>query len=613
MLGYGSSAEMEGLTLEGSSEPSFERAAFLVQLAQEGEIRGREAELFRRDGTRIIVLENARAIRSESGRLLYFEGTLEDITERTRAAERLRASEERYRRLFEDAHDAILTYDLDGRVTSLNKTGERVLGYSRSEVVGNGISEFVSADDVTILKGRIAQLLAGAPCGPRETTIKSRDGSLSVLEVSSRLVFEGGRPVGVCTIAHDITERKHWEEELQRKNIELAAALVAAREGTEAKSRFLANMSHEIRTPMNGVIGIIELLLRTPLNAEQRDYAESVKRSGVALLQLLNDILDFSKIEAGKLEVRPVLFNPASLAAEVRTLLRPQAESKGIELRVNTAPALPRQVRADESRVRQVLINLAGNAAKFTDDGWVEIRVSMEDGRLRFEVQDTGPGIAPERSGELFESFSQADTSLTRRHDGTGLGLAISKQLVALMGGEIGFDSQPGEGSTFWFTIPVEMPTDEAEPVASALRVLSRTAPAATRPVRLLLAEDNELNRRIALRMLAALGWHADSVPNGQLAVQAVLSSCYSAVLMDVHMPEMDGFTATREIRRLEPEDRHTPIIAMTANAMVGDREKCLEAGMDDYLSKPVQLDELRGAVLRWVSPAPANLVALSR
>jgi CheY-like chemotaxis protein len=364
---------------------------------------------------------------------------------------------------------------------------------------------------------------------------------------------------------------------------------------------------------MNGIIGMAELLMDSKLTPHQSEYLRVIDQSAESLLRVINDILDFSRIEAGKLEVRPVIFSPARLAAEVRTLLLTQAEAKGIELRVAAAPETPRNVRADESRVRQVLVNLAGNAVKFTEAGSVEVRIALQQNALRFEVEDTGAGIAPEQSGNLFESFSQADTSLTRRHDGSGLGLAISKQLVGLMGGEIGYRSKPGAGSTFWFAIPVDVLTEDAEPVAAGLRALAHTARTETRPARVLLAEDNDLNRRIALRMLSALGWHADSVANGRLAVQAVISGNYDAVLMDVHMPEMDGLSATAEIRRLEPDGRHTPIIAMTARAMLGDREKCLEAGMDDYLSKPVQLDALRAVVGRWVTSAPATLAPQSQ
>lgn len=606
MLGYASFAEMEHLDLNEAVGGAYDRAAFRACMDREGEVRGREAVLEGRNGALIRVLESARAVRGGDGRVLFYEGTMEDITERRRAEEQLRASEERYRRLFEEANDIVYSHDLKGVITSANRAAERTLGYSRSELIGMNIAHVLTAGEMAQVKQLISRALAGETPPARELRVRTKTGRWVLLEVSPRLTYEGGRPAGMFGIARDITERKRLEREAQRKNAELEAALAAARDAVEAKSRFLANVSHEIRTPMNGVVGMTDLLLRTDLSAEQREFAGAVKTSAEALLALVNDVLDFSKSEAGKLELRRAPYSPERLVAGVSAVLRAQAEGKGVELRRVCAPGVPPAVMGDEGRVRQVLINLVGNGVKFTESGWVEVRscVADADGAavLRFEVQDTGIGIPQECSARVFDTFMQVDSSITRRHDGTGLGLAISKQLVENMGGRIGFDSKPGEGSTFWFTLPLEPAAadPQSEPVAAALRMLEGERPAAARNGRILLAEDNELNRRIALRMLAGMGLKADAVVNGRLAAEAAATGRYDLILMDVHMPEMDGFTATREIRRAESPGRRTPIVAMTARAMAGDREKCLAAGMDDYLSKPVRFEDLRAVVKRW-------------
>jgi CheY-like chemotaxis protein len=299
---------------------------------------------------------------------------------------------------------------------------------------------------------------------------------------------------------------------------------------------------------------------------------------------------------------------------QVCALLAIQARPKGLRLTPTLDGAVPRVLLGDGARLRQVITNLVGNAIKFTDHGEVSIRMDVEREAagvtvIRAEIRDTGIGIAPEHRGRVFESFTQADTSTTRRYGGTGLGLAISKQLIGLMGGSIGFDTEVGRGSTFWFTVPLRRAVGaQAAPSGGELRSLNAALSEAGRSgLRILLAEDNEVNRRIALRMLEKSGFHAQAVENGRQAVDAVASGCYDLVLMDVHMPEMDGFAATAEIRSREGERHHTPIIAMTARAMSGDREKCLAAGMDDYVSKPVRLEDLRQAVNRWASPEAAR------
>jgi PAS domain S-box-containing protein len=436
-------------------------------------------------------------------------------------------------------------------------------------------------------------------------------------------------------VVRNITDRKSAEkklkeyaQELERKNQELEAALITAREATQLKSRFLANMSHEIRTPMNGVLGMTDFLLATQLNSEQQEYAESIHRSAGALLTLINDILDLSKIEAGKLRVDRAPFNVAAAVEETASVFALQARAKGLEFESSIPDALKGIAVGDAGRLRQVLTNLLGNAIKFTDGGRVGVTAEVlheteAELKVRFTVHDTGIGIPSDQQSRLFESFIQGDGSSTRKYGGTGLGLAISKQLVELLGGEIGVESEPWSGSRFWFTaefakpapgqvLVVPAPKRISKPLATVRTVappavpqvkqqVPAEVPAVDAKLRVLLAEDNEINQRITKRLLQKLGLDADTVVNGREAVEALEKRKYDLVLMDCQMPNMDGFEATAIVRNREGAKHHTPICALTANAMEGDRERCLAAGMDDYISKPVGLDKLQKAVNRWV------------
>lgn len=666
---------------------------------------------------------------------------LESKVER-RTAE-LRSADARFRSLVHNSSDIITLTGADGRILYQSPSFSSVLGHPAEDVDHVQWCSLVHTADSERLKSYVDDVVAGKPGlePSAEARLRHADGSWRDAEIRVQNLLTDPSVHGVVFNIRDITERKAGE-------VALARARNQALEASRLKSEFLATMSHEIRTPMNGVIGLTSLLLDTSLDETQLQYAHGVRGAGEALLAVINDILDFSKLEAGKVDIETVDIDLRRTVEEVAELLAATVRARGLELVAYVHPDVPPVVKGDGGRIRQVLLNLASNAVKFTPEGEVVISAVLveqtEDAALvRFEVRDTGIGIEPADRDRLFEAFSQADASTTRRYGGTGLGLAISRRLTRAMGGLLGLDSQPGRGSTFFFELPLELGTAEPgrwEPEESPLRgmrilvvddnatnrlilqsqlaaweMVPDLAPDATtgldlllhaaaagrpyavavldmcmpdvdglelarrisadaalvgvrlmlltsssevspqeaasagisvrltKPVRhselynrlvelqapatpialsvlpvparverttahrghVLVVEDNHLNQLVAQGTLTKLGYAVDVASNGAAALVAVADTTYTAVLMDCHMPEMDGFEATTEIRRREGAERHTPIIAMTASALSEDRDRCLAAGMDDFVSKPVNVDALEGALSRWSDRRP--------
>ena len=499
------------------------------------------------------------------------------------AQDSLVSSEKRFQNIIINNADGIVVVDLDGRIRFANPSAERLFGATAEQLAGEPFGH------------------ALMPGTNMEIEVLSRDGILKTVEmrvVQSR--WEGGEYVSLASL-RDISSRKRLERDLTTMK-------EAAESANRAKSQFLANMSHEIRTPMNGILGMSELLLASELTRKQRDHLDMVRQSASSLMEILNDILDFSKIEAGKLDLEEQIFD---LHATIRSALRiftAQAQNKGLSLAYAVAEDVPKRVRGDSGRLRQVIVNLVGNAVKFTSEGTVRLlaecvlpRVQDDPSfaTVRIRVTDTGPGIHQSKLDTIFESFTQADNSSTRKYYGTGLGLAICKNLVERMNGVIMVESEEGRGSEFSFE--VRLPVVDEEPPAK-----QPTPPPKPKigPLTILLAEDNLINQMFATEILEQDGHKVIAVGNGAIALETLAVQAVDVVLMDIQMPEMDGLEATRRIRAGEIEGIPVdlPIIAMTAHALKGDRERFLQSGMDGYLSKPVGSEEIQAALHQVLS-----------
>ena len=517
-------------------------------------------------------------------------------------AGQLRASEEQYRLLFEHNPQPMFAYDLATlRIVAVSNAAVGSYGYSREEFLSMTIKDLGPREDLEELERYLKALLGGRARGlvvAHPWRHRYKDGTTIDVEITSDDLDLGGVACRV-TLCQNVTERN-------KASTELAVARDEAVEASNMKSAFLANMSHEIRTPMNGVIGMNELLLDTELNEEQRAYAAQVARSSEQMMTIINDVLDVAKIEAGQLELDVTDFAVHETVEQACAVASFEAKAKGLTLELQFAGEVPRCARGDGRRLRQALLNLVSNAVKFTTAGSVVVRISAtpranSDTRLRVEIADTGIGIDPAALDRMFEPFTQADASTTRSYGGTGLGLAIARELIDLMGGTIGAESELGRGSTFWLELDLGAPaTGDGAP---AYPRESRGAPARlgqAAPL-VLVAEDSPVNQIVAVRALERCGCRAQVAADGREALRALATRRYDAVLMDCQMPEMDGYEATAQLRRLERGAQHTPVIAMTAYAMKGDLEKCLEAGMDDYISKPMRYQALVDTLRRWV------------
>lgn len=553
-----------------------------------------------RDGQTIVVSSRWSLERDARG---VPTGMLEinnDITERKRAEEALRRSNAYNRSLIEASLDPLVTIGPDGKIKDVNVATEIVTGHARSDLIGTDFASYFT-DPAKARAGYERAFREGA-IRDFQLEIRQTDHIVTpVLYNASVFRDESGEVSGVFAAARDITIRLEAEEAMRR-------AKEAAEEAGRVKDDFLMNISHEIRTPMNGIIGLTGLALDTPLSAEQRGYLDGVMSSAEALLKMINAILDFSRIEEGSLELERSPFRLREALGSTIQTLETRAREKGLAFVHEIRPDVPDELIGDPARLWQVLVNLAGNAIKFTPQGEVSLRIEAErlepdSTVLRFSIKDTGVGIPSDKKDALFKPFSQVDTSKTRKFGGAGLGLVVSARLVELMGGRVWFESEAGQGSTFYFTARFDRPASTAAPESALPATATASAqatpsPPGLAPLHILVVEDNAINKQLVVRLLQKAGHDVAVAENGEQALQAIATAEFDVVLMDVQMPIMDGFEATAAIRRSEQQSgRHLPIVALTAHAMQGDRDKCLEAGMDAYISKPIRNSELFAAI----------------
>ena len=540
----------------------------------------------------------------------------DDLLALTHALEQLVKQRETARELTEQILDQlpipVFLKDREGRFVRFNRQFEQFYQLPRAALMGAKVEDFTPADWAGFTQEEDSQAWRTGRMISSERRVTQADPPIDL--VVNRIVIASGGESYLLGFLIDVSEQRAARDAMQR-------AVESAQAASRAKSQFLANVSHEIRTPMNGILGMTELVLESTLEPEQRDDIALVKASANALLTIVNEILDFSKIEAGKLDLEEIAFDLRQLVHETVRPMALRAQQKGLALHCDVPASVPRILKGDPGRLRQVLLNLLGNAVKFTQQGSVTLSLAIGEERgdtcrVIFSVSDTGIGIPLTLQSMIFEAFAQVDGSTTRQFGGTGLGLTICRRLAILMHGDIAVDSRAGEGSTFRFTVPlrhssVQLPEQEREPALphGAAAALSLAAPvlssqAATADgLHILLAEDNPVNQRLALRLLEKMGHRITLVDNGLAALERAMQAGVDLILMDVQMPGLDGITATRRIRQWEAaHGGHVPIIAMTARAMQGDRDHCLEAGMDDYLCKPIDGEQLRQLVGRFHS-----------
>ena len=551
-----------------------------------------EKQFVHKDGNVIWASMHVSLVRDDQDQTpLFFISQIVDITDSKVAEQRLQESFERYTSLKKYNHDAIISFNLEGRIINGNQMAEQLTGFRIPELIGTKISNLIG-------ERNLARVLSFSPdyvaVEKEINCIHHKNGhQVEVLATLAPIVISG-KNVGFYIIAKDMTEQKRLIIEKE-----------AAEKTNKAKSEFLAMMSHEIRTPMNGVIGMTDLILETELDEEQREYVQIIKKSGTTLLNIINDILDFSKIESGRTELVEETFSLRTALSETLNMILPKALDKNIEVTTSVASDVPNQVYGDVTKLRQVLMNLLSNAIKFTPNGAVSISVQCVRNQansklIEFSVTDTGIGVPSEKIAQLFEPFYQVDHYMTRQVEGTGLGLAICKKLVQLMGGDIWYERNPNQqGSVFTFTVDFSFSAN-ARNMPEAGTIHENHSDGSD--LKILIAEDNEVNQLVLKKMIEKLGYNSTTVLNGLEAVEAFKRYPYDMVFMDIQMPFMDGMEAVQLIKESAPPDHQPYIVAVTAHAIKGDREKYLGMGMDEYVSKPVSLNVISSIIDKFLA-----------
>jgi PAS domain S-box-containing protein len=600
-------AKVLSIELATTITPGFEALVFKASRGIEDIY---ELTYIRKDGSRFPAVVSVTALRDAQDAIIGYlligtDNTARKLieSEQEKLDQRLRDQQFYTRSLIESNIDALMTTDPSGIVTDVNKQMEALTGCTRDELIGAPFKSYFT--DPERAEAGIKLVLSQKKVTDYELTACARDGKQTVVSYNATTFYDRGRTLqGVFAAARDVTERKRVEAELQQ-------AKAAAESASQTKSDFLASMSHEIRTPMHAIIGIADLLAKTPLSPEQNNYVQIFRRAGDNLLNLINDILDLSKVEASQLELERTGFSLKDLLEKVREMVAIRAQEKGLALVCEIAPEVPPDLMGDPTRLRQVLLNLLGNAIKFTECGEVVLRVTQDAdataaSSVRFTISDTGIGIPREKLGSVFERFTQADSSTTRRYGGSGLGLTISKRLVELMGGCIRVESDVDRGSVFSFTVPLEMLAG-ATPRATASTSVDSEPPLAA--LHILLVEDSTDNRTITVAYLQGTPYQVEIAENGAIAYEKFIVGHYDLVLMDRQMPVMDGLSATRAIRVWERTNHRppTPIIALTASALREDQAKCMAAGCTAYLTKPIKQEVLLQAIKEHSIGAPLS------